>query len=160
MNALKIYIFAPNAFDVPNDLYNYLARQRRGSNFRSGPEDPKIHSQVLSSQKRVLSHLLHANTLQRITDSELYGNEYSLSTFMRDLNNSIFKADIYGNINSFRQNLQIEYTHMLIDMLTGKQNDRYTNNAKSMALYNLKNKDSPSTSVLSINFGYFLLHIF
>ena len=28
------------------------------------------------------------------------------------------------------------------------------------ALYNLKNKDRPSTLVFSINFGYFLLHKF
>jgi len=27
---------------------------------------------------------------------------------------------------------------MLINILTGKQNNRYTNNSKSMALYNLK----------------------
>ena len=56
---------------------------------------------------------------------------------MRDLNDAIFKADIYGSVNSFRQNLQIEYTNSLIDILTGKQSDKYTNNAKSMALYNL-----------------------
>jgi hypothetical protein len=58
---------------------------------------------------------------------------------MTNLNNAIFKADIYGNVNSFRQNLQLEYTNMLINMLTGKQNTSYSNNAKSMALYNLKN---------------------
>jgi hypothetical protein len=57
---------------------------------------------------------------------------------MTDLNHAIFKADIYGNVNSFRQNLQLEYIHMLIAMLTGKQSGSYTNNAKSMALYNLK----------------------
>lgn len=136
MEAISKYIFAPSAFDVPNDLYNYLARQRRGFNYT--PEDPKIHSQVLSYQNRVLKHLLNPTTLERIIDSELYGNEYTLSRFMTDLNNAIFKADIYGNVNSFRQNLQLEYTNMLIDMLTEKQNDRYTNNAKSMALYNLK----------------------
>ena len=139
MNTLSKYVFAADAFTAPNELYNYLASQRRGFEFRSSPEDPKIHEQVLGYQKRILSHLLHVNTLQRITDSELYGNEYSLSTFMRDLNNAIFKADIYGNVNSFRQNLQIEYTHTLIDMLTGKQSSKFTNNAKSMALYNLKN---------------------
>ncbi|WP_205958070.1 zinc-dependent metalloprotease [Flavivirga algicola] len=138
MAALSKYVFAPNAFNAPNDLYNYLAMQRRGFNFRT-PEDPKIHSQVLGYQKNVLNHILHPNTLQRITDSELYGNTYSLSTFMNDLNRAVFKADIYSNINSFRQNLQLEYTNMLIDMLTGKQSSRYTNNAKSMALYNLKN---------------------
>jgi len=103
-----------------------------------GTEDPKIHQQVLTYQQNVLSHVLHYNTLQRITDSELYGNEYSLSTFMTDLNSAVFKADINGNVNSFRQNLQISYTNTLIDMLTGKQSSRYSNNAKSMALYNLK----------------------
>ncbi|MDH5414309.1 MAG: zinc-dependent metalloprotease [Flavobacteriaceae bacterium] len=139
MNALSKYVFAPNAFDTPNNLYNYLAMQRRGYNFFRAPEDPKIHEQVLTYQKNVLRHVLHPNTLQRISDSELYGNKYSLSTFMTDLNSAIFKADIYGNVNSFRQNLQVEYTNMLIDALTGKQKDKFTNNAKSMALYNLKN---------------------
>lgn len=138
MAALSNYVFSPNAFDAPNDLYNYLAMQRRGFNFRT-PEDPKIHSQVLTYQKNVLNQLLHYNTLQRITDSELYGNEYKLSTFMTDLNNAIFKTDISSNVNSFRQNLQLEYTNMLIDILTEKQASKYANTAKSMALYNLKN---------------------
>ncbi len=149
MNALSKYVFAPNAFNAPNDLYNYLAMQRRGFNFRT-PEDPKIHSQVLGYQKNVLNHILHPNTLQRITDSELYGNTYSLSAFMNDLNKAIFKADIYSNVNSFRQNLQLEYTNMLIDILTGKQNSRYTNNAKSMSLYNLKNIKTMATNTGNI----------
>ncbi|WP_346882453.1 zinc-dependent metalloprotease [uncultured Algibacter sp.] len=152
MNALKNYIFAPNAFDVPNDLYNYLAMQRRGFNFFRGTEDPKIHKQVLGYQKNVLNHILHPNTLQRITDSQLYGNAYSLSAFMTDLNNAIFKADINGDINSFRQNLQLEYTNMLIGMLTKKESSQYTHNAKSMALYNLKNIktiSSPSGNIAS-----------
>lgn len=138
MNALKQYVFAPNAFNAPNDLYNYLAMQRRGFNFISGPEDPKIHKQILTYQKNVLNHILHPNTLQRITDSELYGNTYTLSIFMTDLNHAIFKSDIKNSVNSFRQNLQLEYTNMLINMLTGPSNSKFTNNAKSMALYNLK----------------------
>ncbi|MBU2921386.1 zinc-dependent metalloprotease [Winogradskyella psychrotolerans] len=138
MTALSKYAFSPDAFSAPNDLYSYLAMQRRGYNFFRGPEDPKIHQQVLTYQQNVLSHILHPNTLQRITDSELYGNKYTLSKYMSDLNSAIFKADIYGNVNSFRQNLQISYTNRLIDMLTGKQSSRFTNNAKSMALYNLK----------------------
>ena len=136
MAALNTYVFAPNAFDAPNDLFNYLAMQRRGDKFKT-PEDPKIHNQVLGYQKNVLNHLLHYNTLQRISDSELYGNEYSLSSVMKDLNDAILKPDISGNVNSFRQNLQIEYTNNLIEILNGKQSDKYTNNAKSMALYNL-----------------------
>ena len=153
MNAIATYIFAPNAFDAPNNLYNYLARQRRGFNFRTSTEDPKIHSQVLSYQTAVLNHLLYPNTLQRITDSELYGNEYKLSSFMTDLNNAIFKVDISGNVNSFRQNLQLEYTNMLIGILTGKQSASYSNNAKFMALYNLKNIKTmavPSGDIASV----------
>ena len=152
MKALNDYVFASNAFTVPNDLYNYLARQRRGFNFFRGPEDPKIHARVLRIQKNVLRHLLHPNTTQRITDSELYGNKYSLSEMMNDLNNAIFISDIYRNVNSFRQNLQIEYTNMLIDALTGKQKDKFTNATKSMALYNLKkirNMAAPSGNIAS-----------
>ena len=137
MDALKTYVFAPNTFKAPADLYNYLARQRRGYNFFSGPEDPKIHAQVLRYQKNVLNHILHRNTLQRITDSELYGNQYTLSAFMTDLNNAIFKADLYKNVNSFRQNLQTEYTKILLNMVVGKKSKGYTNAAKAMALYNL-----------------------
>ena len=83
-----------------------------------------------------MRHILHPNTMQRIQDSELYGNSYDLGEFMTDLNKGVFEADIYGSVNSFRQNLQLAYTKKLIDILVGKSN--YTNAAKSMALYNLK----------------------
>ena len=136
MKALEQYIFSPSAFAVPSDLYNYLALQRRGFNFFSGPEDPKIHAKVIGYQKGILSQLLHKNTLQRISDSELYGNEYRLGEYMSDLNNAIFKADTYKSVNSFRQNLQIEYVKRLIGIIGEKST--HTNMAKSMALYNLK----------------------
>jgi hypothetical protein len=139
MAALKKYIFAPNSFNTPKEVYNYLAKQRRGYNFFGNPEDPKIHAQVLAYQTRTLSHLMHPNTLQRLSDSELYGNKYKLSTFMTDLNNMMFKPDVYGSINSFRQNLQAVYTKRLINMIVGKSSDRYTVASKSMAIYNLKN---------------------
>ncbi|UAM98593.1 zinc-dependent metalloprotease [Polaribacter litorisediminis] len=137
MSALKKYIFAPDAFDTPNDVYNYLAKQRRGYNFFGGPEDPKIHEQVLSYQTSILAHLMHPNTLQRVSNSALYGNEYKLETFMSDLNNMMFKPDVYGSINSFRQNLQAVYTKRLIDMITGKASNRFSIASKSMAIYNL-----------------------
>ena len=57
-------------------------------------------------RQSVLAHIMHPNTLQRIIDSELYGNKYSLSQFMGDLNESIFKADLSSDVNTFRQNLQ------------------------------------------------------
>ena len=110
----------------------------RGFEFFSGPEDPKIHDQVLSYQTRVLAHIMHPNTLQRMIDSELYGNQYSLSQFMEDLNNAMFKEDISSDVNSFRQNLQAVYVTRLIEMLNGKSSGRFKVPAKSMAIYNLE----------------------
>jgi hypothetical protein len=138
MQTLNTYIFSPNAFDHPNEVYNYLARQRRGFDFFSGPEDPKIHDQVLSYQSRVLAHILHPNTLQRIIDSELYGNTYTLSEFMTDLNESIFMSDLKTDVNTFRQNLQAVYVTRLLEMVGGKSSDRFKIPAKSMAIYNLE----------------------
>ncbi|MDN5214138.1 zinc-dependent metalloprotease [Fulvivirgaceae bacterium BMA12] len=138
MKALNDFVFSPEAFTVPSALYSHLQMQRRGYNFISRPEDPKIHARILNIQRTVLRHLLHYNTLQRITDSEMYGNAYSLSSFMSDLNQGIFKSDIYGNVGSIRRNLQVEYTQVLINMLTGSQKTRFNHLAKSMALYNLK----------------------
>jgi len=122
--------------NIHPEIINYLARQRRGFEFYSGPEDPKIHDLILSNQARILSQLMAPNTLQRLKDSELYGNKYKLSEFMTDLNKSIF-SEIDGNIDSFRQNLQIVYTKRLVDIISSDKGKRYKNHAKSLALLNL-----------------------
>ena len=57
---------------------------------------------------------------------------------MSDLNNSIFKSDISGSVNSFRQNLQIAYTKMLIEMVTDPKSKMHIHNVRSNAIYNLK----------------------
>ncbi len=138
MKAINTHIFAKNAFNSPKELNNYLARQRRGFNFFGGPEDPKIHATILRFQRNVLNHILHPNTLQRISDSEKYGNKYDLAEFMTELNGGIFASDIYGNVNSTRQNLQQEYVKKLISIVSGKSKTRYSNASVSMALYNLR----------------------
>lgn len=134
--ALDKYIFSSDNYKIPSEIINYLARQRRGFEFYSGPEDPKIHDLILSNQARILSQLMAPNTLQRLKDSELYGNKYKLSEFMTDLNKSIF-SEIDGNIDSFRQNLQILYTKRLVDIISSDKGKRYKNHAKSLALLNL-----------------------
>ena len=138
MNALRKYVFSPNSFTSSNDLYNLLAKERRGFDFFSGPEDPKIHDQILGYQTRALSHLLHPNTLQRILDSQQYGNMYSLTEFMSDLNDAMFEEDKNENINTFRQNLQATYVSRLIQIITGSNSSRYIIPIKSMAIYNLE----------------------
>lgn len=138
MNTLSKYAFAPDAYDVPTELFNYLQMQRRGYNHFGAPEDFRVHRLVWIMQRNVLAHILHPNTLNRIVDSEKYGNEYKISQFMTDLNDAIFKADAYSNVNTYRQNLQLGYATMLSNMIIGKNSSRYSNVAKSMALYNLK----------------------
>lgn len=135
MEALGTYLFAPDAFHTTHEVYNYLQIQRRGFNLRGSNEDPDIHQMVLSSQRMVLNHLLHPNTLQRITNSRLYGNTYPLSEVMEDLTAAIFEADARGNVNTFRQNIQVDYVNRLAAIL---ESDNHDHISKSAALYNLQ----------------------
>ena len=95
-------LFAPEAFQVAEGLWRKTAPQRRGFNHYGSTEDPKIHDAVLASQKGVLDHLLNPVVLKRITDTELYGNEYVLSEMMGDLTDAIFAADARDDVNGFR----------------------------------------------------------
>lgn len=138
MQVLSSKVFAPTAFDAASGLYNYLQMQRRGFDFFSAPEDPKIHARVLAIHRSALSHLLHPLTLTRITDSRLYGNEYPLTEFMADLTASVFEADARGNVNTFRQNLQLEYVNRLIAMIAPATKAPFDYQSQSAALANLR----------------------
>ncbi len=113
MKTLSEFVFAPNAMELPNDIAAYMQQQRRGYNFFSSGEDPKLHRRVLNVQMAVLTHILHPSTLQRMVDSKLYGNQYEVGEMFKDLSNAIFQADMTGNINTYRQNLQITYIEFL-----------------------------------------------
>jgi hypothetical protein len=140
MAALSQYLFSPKAMDASATLYNNLQMQRRGFNFFGSPDDPKIHDRVLAMQSAVIDHLLAANTLKRITDSRLYGNRYSAVDMLSDLTNACFREDLAGNVNTFRQNLQIEYVKSLCSVITSaeKANDPYDNVARSAVIGQLK----------------------
>lgn len=133
MKALNDYVFAPNAYDMPADFYAYLQYQRRG--FNGGNEDPKIHDRILNIQKGVLSHLLSANVTKRMTDIQLIGSTYTLNDMMRELTEGIFRADLAGNVNSYRQNLQLEYVNNLVAAM---KSDAYSYQAQSNAMAQLK----------------------
>ena len=137
MEILERGLLAPEAFDLPDGIYNYLARQRRGFGFFGGPEDPKIHERVLGIQQGVLAHLLHPNTVQRITDSRLYGNAYSLADMMTDLTDAVFEADLEGDVNTFRQNLQVAFVAGLAGVMEN-EGDAYDSVAQSQALAQLR----------------------
>ena len=137
MQVLSDKLFAPEAFQVTEGLWRKTAPERRGFNHMRSTEDPKIHDAVLANQKAVLDHLLNPVVLKRITDTELYGNEYSLSEVINDLSNAIFAADARDDVNSFRQNLQMEYVTRLAGMVTGEGRKAYHTPAQSLALYQL-----------------------
>ncbi len=137
MSVLSDYIFAPDAIADMEYLFAYLQRQRRGFSGFGDNEDPKLHEMLLTAQKRALDHFLHPNVLTRMTDTSLYGNEYSLEAMMTDLTNAIFEADRKGDVNSFRRNLQVEYVERLIAASGLEKASKHDNIAKAMATYEL-----------------------
>ncbi len=137
INALDAYLFAPTAFNFSQSILMRLQSQRRGFNHKSQTEDPKIHDQVIGMQKNVLNQLLHQNVLKRLTDSSLYGNKYSLDEFMSDLTTAIYKNDMRGDVNTFRQNLQTEYTQRLINVMKPEKTSIYGHHVQAAAFKNL-----------------------
>ncbi|MFB2119431.1 zinc-dependent metalloprotease [Parapedobacter sp. 2B3] len=135
MELLGTYVFAPDAFEVDYTLFPYLQRQRRGFNFFSSTEDYKPQNTFRSLQVSTLSHILHPTTLTRISNSSLYGNEYSVTDVMKDLTNHIFAADLSGHVNLIRQNLQTDYVQALIGILEAKTG--YDHASKAAALVTL-----------------------
>jgi hypothetical protein len=131
MKVISEYGFS-NKVLLQEDIFPFLQSQRRGFSISS---DPTIHQRILTYQNRLLSQLLHHNVLQRITNSELYGNEYSLTNYMIDLRNSIFKSDMQKNVSTIRQNLQINYINRLLSIVG--QKSIYDNISKSVTFYNL-----------------------
>lgn len=135
INALNTYAFSPKAFDFDENLLKNLQPQRRGFNFFSESEEPKIHEGIKAIHASLLDHLLHANVLNRLTNTSLYGNEYQVTAYLNDLTAGIFDADKNDKVNTIRQNLQVEYTKRLIDYL---ENPSALYNTKSGVLYQLK----------------------
>jgi len=131
MLALERYLFSPEAFSSQDSLFGFLQRQRRGFNFFSGTEDPKIHDMVWNIQKGVLTHLLHPATLKRLTDSRLYGNTYSANEMVRTLSKAIFDADNKTAVNPFRQQLQWGFLEMLSKIVASE--NQYDAIAKATA---------------------------
>ena len=99
----------------------------------------RTYDAVLATQKSVLDHLMNPVVLKRITDTELYGNSYTLSEMMGDLSEAIFADDARDDVNTFRQNLQMEYVNRLAGMVRGDGRKAYHTPAQSLALYQLTN---------------------
>ena len=122
MEALNKYIFAPNAFEISGEIAQHLQQQRRGFNFFSSTEEPKIHRQIEGIQNSVMAHLLSPAVLNRMTDAKYLGNSYTVSDMLKDLTSAIFDADIKSLPNTHRRQLQTNYVKALIQFM-GKANN-------------------------------------
>lgn len=154
MSALAKNVFGPDAFSFSPELIAHLQMQRRGFDFfdLDANEDPKIHDSVLDIQKEVLDQILHKNTLARILDTSLYGNTYTLTEVMTDIDSAIMAGDPDDTANSFRAALQIEYIERLIKISGLKEDSKYPSAAQSMAVSLLEkhaNDEIPPLSPIS-----------
>jgi hypothetical protein len=151
MSVLNKYVFAPSAFAADTPLFPYLQKQRRGFDFFSATEDPKLGAIYLSLQTDgALTSILHPTTLQRISNSSLYGNSYSVFEVMSDLTTNIFKADLGGKVNINRQYLQTYYVEKLIEIANiNSSNNSYDDISISSSRLVLKNIKTMLTSAAS-----------
>ncbi|MDB9854468.1 zinc-dependent metalloprotease [Candidatus Marinimicrobia bacterium] len=134
MTLLNKYIFSPEAYSIPGNIFNYLQWERRGF---SGTKDPNILDMYLNTQKDILNHLLNIKVMKRISNTEMYGNKYTLNEMMNDLTTACFSADAGSNVNLMRRNLQVEYSKRLIQVVLNKSPIKYDNFSVSAALENL-----------------------
>ena len=151
MASLAKNVFAPSAFSASAALYSHLQMQRRGFDHFGTPEDPKIHDRVLTTQRNVLNQLMHPRVMMRITDTRMYGNEYPLAEVMSDLTSAIFDADARSNVNSFRQNIQMEYVNRLVAIITPPTKSNYDYASQSAALASLRSIQSKLSGKAGVN---------
>ena len=104
---------------------------------------------VMNMQLNVLAWLLHPVTLSRINNSSLYGNTYSVASVMNDLVTSIFAADLKGNVNLYRQNLQTEFVKAAAAITSSPAG--YDNASKAAALSTLKKVKAMLATAVSVN---------
>jgi len=138
MQVLNDYAFSPSAFPVNEEVLTLVQKERRGFDFRGEHEDPQVHRKILSIQSSVLAHLLSGWTLDRMTDSRLYGNTYSVNKMLSDLTESIFVEDANSTVSTIRQNLQTLYVRRLIKLMEEESSYQMTTAAAYSSLRNIE----------------------
>jgi hypothetical protein len=148
---LNKYAFAPNAFDADAQVFPYLQPQRRGYNQVGTGDDYRVTNNILAVQTQgTLSHILHPATLQRITNSRLYGNQYSVASVMSDLQKGIFDADMATNVNVYRQYLQTAFVKGLVGIMDYKS-PMYDDVSRAAALSTVKKIKGQLATAVSTN---------
>ncbi|NNN44895.1 MULTISPECIES: zinc-dependent metalloprotease [unclassified Vibrio] len=129
MRTLARYVFAPDVLQEMMPLLNYMQPQRRGFERYNMNEDPKPHQRLFVMQQIILDHLLHPSVTMRLSDSQLYGNQYTVNQMLSELTQAIF-VDA-RQVNTISQMLQVSYVQRLIvianlDPESGSEHDFVT----------------------------------
>ncbi len=131
MELLSKYAFAPDPFTNNEKLFAHLQTQRRGWDFKSTGEDPKLIHQYLDILKEPLLHILHLNSVTRILNSEFYGNPYPLRQVLDDLTSAILDPEADPDPNAIKQGLQSTYLDKLIAISGLRSSTPYPQAAQS-----------------------------
>jgi hypothetical protein len=111
MRLLSEKVFTNGSMSYDSKILANLMYER-DTRSRSGNNDPDFHALVLSSQRNILTNILHPEVMKRLVNSSLYGNQYMPDEVLSDLNNAIF---IQGEEpDTFKRNLQSTYVDLLI----------------------------------------------
>ncbi len=138
MSVLSKHAFSSEAFPINASLLSKVQVERRMFDLRGEHEDPQMHKIVLGIQNKVLDHILSAWTLSRITDTQLYGNDYSVYEVINDLTEAIFLEDMNSEVSSIRRNLQTSYVRRLISILAADYYDEFATAAAYSSLRNIE----------------------
>jgi len=150
MEVMTKYVFAPNAFDADAQVFPYLQIQRRGFNQQANGEDYRVTNNIFNMQvSSTLAHILSPATLQRITNTRMYGNQYSVADVMNDLVKGIFDADMNGNVNVYRQFLQTGFVKGTAQLMS--ETSPIDDVSKASALYTLKKLKTKLAAAVSTN---------
>ncbi|MFP4517933.1 MAG: zinc-dependent metalloprotease [Oceanicaulis sp.] len=114
LEVLEAAAFGPDAFTVEEAFADRLQRQRRFFDHFPGDEDPSLHARAYAQQMALMAHLLHPNVLDRMGDAARYGGDYTPAEYLEDLTRMMYAADVRGEPNTYRQNLQVAYLQRLI----------------------------------------------
>ena len=144
VQALKDYLFAPEAFDLPADLLNRLLPERLPDfDWSAGntPVDFPLHQRVLGYQMIALNRIYSPDVIGRLLNNEQRvpkGQEsYTMYDMFTDMRRAIWSEMTKPeNTNSFRRQLQLAHLSVIGNIYLSDPS-RYPADARTLAANDL-----------------------
>ena len=156
------YAFAPDAIDLPQDVYQKMGADRwshwGNSNTYGGRVDYPLHQTLVGIQSALLEQLLAPVRLQRVRDTEVkFGAENTLTIpeLMSQITESVWKEVWDGagdNIPGNRRDLQRAYLQEMTELLIDAP-EEMPSDARSVARYELSRLSKKLSAAARGNVG-------